>query len=119
MEVLDSFVPSKLKKRLTPNDIKEISDKTELKNALIADSNSPYSKRPYLRKDWKLKMSKDFDTQAFNIGVSAVELNQEEMDQNVIKGIERQLRKEPEAWENVRQEMYETYKFAETATKIV
>ena len=46
-------------------------------------------------------------------------LNEEEMDQNVVKGIERQLRKEPEPWENVRQEMYQTYKFAETATKIV
>jgi hypothetical protein len=41
------------------------------------------------------------------------------MDQHVEKTITRQLRKEPEPWENVRQEMYETYKFAETATKIV
>jgi len=29
-------------------------------------------------------MSKDFDTQAFDIGIRAVELNEEEMDQNVI-----------------------------------
>jgi hypothetical protein len=39
------------------------------------------------------------------------------MEQNVIKGIPRQLRKEPEEWKNVRAEMYKTYKFEETATK--
>ena len=61
MEALDEFVPTQLKKRLTPGDIKEITDKTELSGALIADANSPNSKRPIVRKDWKQKMSKDFD----------------------------------------------------------
>ena len=41
------------------------------------------------------------------------------MNENVVKGIPRQLRKEPEEWKNVRQEMYEIYRFEETATKMV
>ena len=61
MEVLEDFVPTLLKKRLTPAEVQEITDKTELSGALIADPNSPSTKRPLVRKDWKLKMSKDFD----------------------------------------------------------
>ena len=37
--------------------MKEITDKNEFNNALIADVNSPYNKSPTLRKDWKLKVS--------------------------------------------------------------
>jgi hypothetical protein len=32
----------------------------------------------------KLKFSKDYDIYAFDLGVAAVELNMEEMDENII-----------------------------------
>lgn len=85
LEVLEDFIPVKLRKRMTTEDL-AFADKYDLKNAIIADAMSPAYQKPrrHSKKDMKLKFSKDYDIYAFDLGVAAVELNMEEMDENII-----------------------------------
>ena len=61
IELLEDFEPVNIKRRLNITEFDNITDPDQLKGALVADPSSPYNLNPSARKNWKLKMSKDFD----------------------------------------------------------